>query len=180
MFVVPPTGYDADLTLTSLVLCLASFSRILTGWTIWQNLVRSPLMPLYRICHIWHNKAARDTDRSTFRCAYCMPKDIFGPDHPFLPRDQLRAYEEIYCLVHVFVAHGVNRTRLAGGEPAGAPRHNPRRRSSSLMAAYLPKGNVFNTARSLNSAGVIEILAHPRGAHRWIPPARNAVVHNQL
>ena len=27
------------------------------------------------------------TDRCNFRCVYCMPRAVFGPDHAFLPRD---------------------------------------------------------------------------------------------
>jgi GTP 3',8-cyclase len=57
------------------------------------------------------------TDRCNFRCVYCMPKEIFGRDHVFLPRDQLLDYEEIERLVRVFVAHGVRKVRLTGGEP---------------------------------------------------------------
>ncbi|MBK5227316.1 MAG: GTP 3',8-cyclase MoaA, partial [Actinobacteria bacterium] len=29
------------------------------------------------------------TDRCNFRCVYCMPRDMFGPDHAFLPRAEL-------------------------------------------------------------------------------------------
>lgn len=35
------------------------------------------------------------TDRCNFRCVYCMPKHVFGPDHPFLPKSELLSYEEI-------------------------------------------------------------------------------------
>ena len=57
------------------------------------------------------------TDRCNFRCVYCMPKDVFGPDYPYLLRKQLLTYEEIYRLVGSFVAHGVQKIRLTGGEP---------------------------------------------------------------
>ena len=57
------------------------------------------------------------TDRCNFRCVYCMPKEVFGPDYPFLPRNQLLTYEEIYRLANIFVAHGVKKIRLTGGEP---------------------------------------------------------------
>src|SRR6185436_4367140 len=29
------------------------------------------------------------TDRCNFRCTYCMPKEVFGRDYAFLPRDQV-------------------------------------------------------------------------------------------
>ena len=35
------------------------------------------------------------TDRCNFRCTYCMPKEIFGRDYEFLPRDQVLTFEEI-------------------------------------------------------------------------------------
>jgi GTP 3',8-cyclase len=57
------------------------------------------------------------TDRCNFRCVYCMPKEVFGRDHVFLPREQLLDYEEIERLARVFVAHGVRKIRLTGGEP---------------------------------------------------------------
>ncbi len=57
------------------------------------------------------------TDRCNFRCTYCMPKEVFGPDHQFLQRDELLGYEEIARLARIFVAHGVEKIRLTGGEP---------------------------------------------------------------
>jgi cyclic pyranopterin phosphate synthase len=46
-----------------------------------------------------------------------MPKEIFGPDHQFLHRDQVLTFEEITHLTKIFVAHGVKKIRLTGGEP---------------------------------------------------------------
>lgn len=57
------------------------------------------------------------TDRCNFRCQYCMPSDIFGPDFPFLPRQELLTFEEIERLAKVFVHLGVRKIRLTGGEP---------------------------------------------------------------
>jgi cyclic pyranopterin phosphate synthase len=57
------------------------------------------------------------TDRCNFRCAYCMPKEIFGPGFQFLPRAELLTFEEITRLARLFVAHGVQKIRLTGGEP---------------------------------------------------------------
>ncbi len=57
------------------------------------------------------------TDRCNFRCTYCMPKEIFGPGYEFLPRDQLLTFEEITSVVRHFVARGVKKVRLTGGEP---------------------------------------------------------------
>lgn len=57
------------------------------------------------------------TDRCNFRCTYCMPKDAFGRDHPFLSHDDMLTFEEIARLVKIFVRLGVRKIRLTGGEP---------------------------------------------------------------
>ena len=57
------------------------------------------------------------TDRCNFRCTYCMPKEIFGPDYVFLDRDQLLNFEEITRLAKIFRSHGIAKIRLTGGEP---------------------------------------------------------------
>jgi cyclic pyranopterin phosphate synthase len=57
------------------------------------------------------------TDRCNFRCVYCMPKEVFGRDYQFLPRAQLLDYEEIERLAHAFIANGVSKIRITGGEP---------------------------------------------------------------
>jgi cyclic pyranopterin phosphate synthase len=57
------------------------------------------------------------TDRCNFRCVYCMPKEKFGFDHPFLPHDQVLTFEEITRLARIFVSHGVQKIRITGGEP---------------------------------------------------------------
>lgn len=57
------------------------------------------------------------TDRCNFRCTYCMPKSVFGKHHAFLPQASLLSFEEIVRLVRIFVAHGVEKVRLTGGEP---------------------------------------------------------------
>ncbi len=57
------------------------------------------------------------TDRCNFRCGYCMPKAIFDRDYVFLPQHSLLSFEEITRLARIFVAHGVRKIRLTGGEP---------------------------------------------------------------
>ncbi|MEX3958101.1 GTP 3',8-cyclase MoaA [Trinickia sp. EG282A] len=57
------------------------------------------------------------TDRCNFRCIYCMPRAVFDKDYPFLPHDALLTFEEIERLARTFVAHGVEKIRLTGGEP---------------------------------------------------------------
>ena len=64
-----------------------------------------------------HDLRISVTDRCNFRCTYCMPKEVFGRDYAFLPRDQLLSFEEITRLTRLFVGLGVEKVRLTGGEP---------------------------------------------------------------
>jgi len=57
------------------------------------------------------------TDRCNFRCVYCMPREVFGPEHPFLPRSEILSFEEIARLAGIFRDLGVRKLRLTGGEP---------------------------------------------------------------
>lgn len=68
------------------------------------------------------NRPLRDlrisvTDRCNFRCAYCMPKEVFGPDYAFLPKHALLSDDEIVLVAKAFVALGIQKIRLTGGEP---------------------------------------------------------------
>lgn len=53
------------------------------------------------------------TDNCNLRCFYCMPEE----DYAFMPAQQLMQQEEILALAKIFVANGVNKIRLTGGEP---------------------------------------------------------------
>jgi cyclic pyranopterin phosphate synthase len=57
------------------------------------------------------------TDRCNFRCVYCMPREVFDKNYEFLPHSALLSFEEIERLAKLFVAHGVEKIRLTGGEP---------------------------------------------------------------
>ena len=57
------------------------------------------------------------TDRCNFRCRYCMPREVFGPDFEFLSRDDILSFEEIARLARIFASLGVQKFRLTGGEP---------------------------------------------------------------
>lgn len=52
------------------------------------------------------------TDRCDFRCVYCMAEDM-----TFLPRSQILSLEQLYDVAAAFVALGVSKIRLTGGEP---------------------------------------------------------------
>lgn len=64
-----------------------------------------------------HDLRISVTDRCNFRCTYCMPKEIFGDDYPFLPREALLTYEEMVRLAKLFATLGVKKIRITGGEP---------------------------------------------------------------
>lgn len=57
------------------------------------------------------------TDRCNFRCAYCMPKEVFGSDYRDLPHSSLLSFKEITRVARQFVSLGVRKSRLTGGEP---------------------------------------------------------------
>jgi cyclic pyranopterin phosphate synthase len=73
--------------------------------------------PLDTLGRPLHDLRISVTDRCNFRCTYCMPKEIFGRDFQFLPRDLLLSFEEITRLAAAFVKLGVGKVRLTGGEP---------------------------------------------------------------
>jgi cyclic pyranopterin phosphate synthase len=64
-----------------------------------------------------HDLRISVTDRCNFRCVYCMPRAVFGPDHAFLASADLLSFDEIERLVRIFTRLGVEKVRLTGGEP---------------------------------------------------------------
>ena len=85
-------------------------------------LLRMPPIPLTGLLTDTLGRPLRDlrisvTDRCNFRCSYCMPKEVFDKNHAFLPQAELLSFEEITRLARLFVAHGVQKIRLTGGEP---------------------------------------------------------------
>lgn len=64
-----------------------------------------------------HDLRISVTDRCNFRCVYCMPKEVFDKDYTFLPHSELLSFEEIERAARLFVAQGVEKIRLTGGEP---------------------------------------------------------------
>ncbi|PIE93206.1 GTP 3',8-cyclase MoaA [Bacillus fungorum] len=57
------------------------------------------------------------TDRCNFRCRYCMPEEIFGPDYSFLSNNKILSFDEIERITRIFVSLGVRKLRITGGEP---------------------------------------------------------------
>ncbi len=90
------------------------------------------------------------TDRCNFRCSYCMPREAFGPDHAFLPHADLLSFEEIARLAGVFVARGVRKLRLTGGEPL--LRRNLETLIGLLSTLRTPEGDPVDIALTTNGS----------------------------
>ena len=102
------------------------------------------------------------TDRCNFRCVYCMPKEVYDADHEFLPRSDLLTFEEITRVARIFVAHGVTKLRLTGGEPL--LRRNIERlvemlaRLGDIDLTLTTNGSLLGRkARSLRDAGLTRV-----------------------
>jgi len=93
-----------------------------------------------------HDLRISVTDRCNFRCVYCMPRAVFGPDHAFLPRSELLSFEEIARLVRIFTGLGVEKVRLTGGEPL------VRRELATLVAQLAAIPGVHDLTMTTNGA----------------------------
>ncbi len=90
------------------------------------------------------------TDRCNFRCNYCMPKEVFNADYPYLPHSALLSFEEITRLAHLFVGHGVKKLRLTGGEPL--LRKNLEILVAQLAQLRTPEGTPLDLTLTTNGA----------------------------
>ncbi|MBU6484429.1 MAG: GTP 3',8-cyclase MoaA [Betaproteobacteria bacterium] len=77
----------------------------------------APELPVDTLGRHLHDLRISVTDRCNFRCVYCMPKDVYGRDFPFLPHADLLSFEEIARIAGIFLRQGVRKIRLTGGEP---------------------------------------------------------------
>jgi cyclic pyranopterin phosphate synthase len=90
------------------------------------------------------------TDRCNFRCSYCMPREVFNKDYAFLPQMSLLSFEEIYRLTRIFVAHGVEKIRLTGGEPL--LRKHLERLIEMLARLQTPEGRPLDITLTTNAS----------------------------
>jgi cyclic pyranopterin phosphate synthase len=97
------------------------------------------------------------TDRCNFRCSYCMPKEVFDKDYPYLPHSALLSFEEITRIARQCVAHGVRKIRLTGGEPL--LRKNIEVLIEQLAALRTPDGAALDLTLTTNGA-LLERKAH--------------------
>ena len=98
------------------------------------------------------------TDRCNFRCTYCMPKEVFGPDHAFLPRNEILSFEELTRLTRVFVGLGVRKVRLTGGEPL------LRRELPELIRQLSAIKNLEDIALTTNGSALVQLAKPLRAA----------------
>ena len=90
------------------------------------------------------------TDRCNFRCSYCMPKEVFDKQYQFLPHSSLLSFEEITRVARLFVAHGVHKIRLTGGEPL--LRKNLEVLVEMLAALRTPDGTPLDLTLTTNAS----------------------------
>ena len=90
------------------------------------------------------------TDRCNFRCNYCMPKEVFTKDYPYLPHSALLSFEEITRLAKVFLSHGVRKIRLTGGEPL--LRKNLEVLITQLADLRTPEGHALDLTLTTNGS----------------------------
>lgn len=89
------------------------------------------------------------TDRCNFRCSYCMPKEVFDRNYVFLPQSALLSFTEISRLARIFVAHGVEKFRLTGGEPL--LRKNIEMLIEMLAKLHTPEGKPLDITLTTNA-----------------------------
>jgi cyclic pyranopterin phosphate synthase len=114
--------------------------------------------PLDRLGRPLHDLRISVTDRCNFRCTYCMPKEIFGRDYAFLPKDQVLSFEEIHRAASAFVQLGVEKLRITGGEPL--VRRGLPQLIRMLAALRTPDGRELDLTLTTNGAA-LRSLAFP-------------------
>lgn len=117
-----------------------------------------PMEPLDRLGRPIHDLRISVTDRCNFRCTYCMPKEVFGRDYAFLPKDQVLSFEEIERAARAFVSLGVAKLRITGGEPL--VRRDLPDLIAMLAALRTPDGDELDLTLTTNGAA-LRALARP-------------------
>ena len=94
-----------------------------------------------------HDLRISVTDRCNFRCTYCMPKEVFDKDFPYLPSASMLSFDEIERIARVSAALGVRKLRLTGGAPSHARASHPRRgRRRARSPCALPRSSAESPA----------------------------------
>ena len=109
-----------------------------------------------------HDLRISVTDRCNFRCTYCMPREIYGRDFAFLPRSEVLTFEEIERLARVFVAEGVEKLRVTGGEPL--VRRDLPDLIAMLAALHRADGGPIDLTLTTNGSALRQLAGELRGA----------------
>jgi GTP 3',8-cyclase len=122
------------------------------------NVAASPAAVVDTLGRPLHDLRISVTDRCNFRCTYCMPKEVFGPDYAFLPRAEVLTFEEIERVTRVFVSLGAEKIRLTGGEPL--VRRDLRVLVEKLAAVHRADGAPLDLTLTTNGSA-LRALARP-------------------
>ena len=107
-------------------------------------MVRTMTVTLDRLSRPLRDLRISVTDRCNLRCPYCMPREVFGPDHAFLAAEALCSFGEITRLCRLFAELGVEKIRITGGEPL------LRRDIEQLVAMISPVAGIRDVALTTN------------------------------
>lgn len=97
-------------------------------------------------------------DRCNYRCPYCMPAELYGDNHEFLPRAHWLTAGEIRRLAGMFVQLGVSKVRLTGGEPL------LRRDIADIVGGLAGLGGIADLALTTNGSRLVQRAADLRAA----------------
>ena len=98
-----------------------------------------------------------------------MPREVFGEDYDFFPRQEILSFEEIARLARIFQALGVRKVRLTGGEPL-------LRRELPKLVGMLAKISGLEIAMTTNGS----LLAHQAKALAQAGPLRVTISLDSL
>jgi len=97
-------------------------------------------------------------DRCNYRCPYCMPAEVYGEGHQYLPRAHWLTPGEIKRIAGLFMQLGVTKLRITGGEPL------LRRDLDEIIAGLASLGGLEDIALTTNATRLAERAASLRAA----------------
>ncbi len=129
---------------------ISATSNGIRHWPAPDNIVTSAGESRDRLQRPLRDLRISVTDRCNFRCTYCMPKEVFTKDYPYLSHSELLSFEEITRSASIFVQHGVRKIRLTGGEPL--LRKNIEDLIAMLAALRTPEGEALDLTLTTNGS----------------------------